>query len=158
MFKTADLQDVIYTSMADDNIVIINKLYLFIPNLMPSVETQLMFNEATQNNYRISYDDWYTERRVISDLLVRHDKGSAQQANCPKYTITAHQTKDRILTPNKPNNIAIFDNLDLRKSYVEIDGQGYPRDGIRMNYSEKDYLDQFRDINLFFKEFSENHY
>ena len=50
MFKTADLQDVIYTSMADDINVTINNLCLFKPNLIPSVKTHLMFNEATQNN------------------------------------------------------------------------------------------------------------
>ena len=49
MLKTNDLQDIMYTSMEDDMKVAINKLYLFIPNLKPSVETQLMFNEATQN-------------------------------------------------------------------------------------------------------------
>ena len=68
MLKTNDLQDIIYASMADDINVTINNLYLFIPYLIPSVETQLMFNEATQNIYRISYDDWYTERRLISDF------------------------------------------------------------------------------------------
>ena len=55
-FKTANLQDIIYTSMADDISVTINSLYLYIPNLIPSVETQLLFNEATQNNYKISFD------------------------------------------------------------------------------------------------------
>ena len=70
MSKTADLQDVIYTSMTDDINVTSNIFYLFKPNLISSVETQLMFNEATQNNYKITYDDWYTERRVKSDLLV----------------------------------------------------------------------------------------
>ena len=40
--------------MADDiNVTIIN-LYLYVPNLIPSVETQLMFNEATHKNYKIS--------------------------------------------------------------------------------------------------------
>ena len=53
--------------MADDINVTKNNLYLFLPNLIRSVETQSMFNEATQNNYKISYDDWYTERRVVSD-------------------------------------------------------------------------------------------
>ena len=53
-FKTNDLQDIIYTSMTDDINVSINNLYLYVPNLSPSVETQVMFNEATQNNYRIS--------------------------------------------------------------------------------------------------------
>ena len=50
MFKTANLRKIINTSMVDDIKVTINNLYLFLPNLIPSVETQLMFNEATQNN------------------------------------------------------------------------------------------------------------
>ena len=54
VFKTANLQDIIYTSMADDINVTFNNLYLYIPNLIPSVETQLLFNEATQNNYELS--------------------------------------------------------------------------------------------------------
>ena len=70
---------IIYTSMADGIIVTINSLYLYIPNLIPSVETQLMFNDATQNNYKLSFNEWYTERQLISDLLVQHDIGSAQQ-------------------------------------------------------------------------------
>ena len=78
MFKRNDLQDIIYTSMADDINVTINSLYLYIPNLIPSVETQVLLNEATQNNYRTSFDEWYTERRLISDLLFQHDIGSAQ--------------------------------------------------------------------------------
>ena len=84
MLNTNDLQDIKYTSMADDVKVTINNLYLFVPNLIPSVETQLMFNEATQDNYKISFDEYYTERRLISDLLVQYDIGSAQQANSPK--------------------------------------------------------------------------
>ena len=48
MFKTANLPDFIYTSIADDINVTFNSLYLYIPNLIPSIETQLMFNEATQ--------------------------------------------------------------------------------------------------------------
>ena len=52
--------------MEDEIIVTINSLYLYIPKPIPSVETQVMFNEATQNNYEISFDEWYTERRLIS--------------------------------------------------------------------------------------------
>ena len=84
MLKTNDLQDIIYTSMADDINVTINNLYLFVPNLIPSVETQLMLNDATQNNYKISFDEYNTERRVIKDMIVQHDIGSAQQVNAPK--------------------------------------------------------------------------
>ena len=113
MLKTANLQDITYISMADDINVKIFNLYLLIPNLIPSVETQSMFNEITQNNYKISFNEGYTERRLISDLLVQHDIGSAQQMNHPKCLISAHQTKERTTTPSKKNIIAIFDNLDL---------------------------------------------
>ena len=101
--------------MDDEIDVTINSLYLFIPNLIPSVETQLMFNEATQNNYKISFDEWYTERRIISDILIQHDIGSAQNVIQPKYLICAHQTNLRTTTPDKKIIIAIFDNMDSRK-------------------------------------------
>ena len=55
-FKTNDLQNFIYTSMNDDINVTINKLYLYVPKLIPSVESQVMFNGATQNNYKRTYD------------------------------------------------------------------------------------------------------
>ena len=109
--------------MDDDMNVTINSFYLYILNLIPSVETQLMFNEATQKTYKISFDQWYTERRLISDLIVQHDISSAQSVNSPKYLIAAHQTSLRTTTPDRKVYIAIFDNLDLRNYYVEIDGR-----------------------------------
>ena len=119
--RTNDLHNIIYSSMADDIIVTINNLYLDVPNLIPNVETQVMFNGATQNNYKISFDEWYTERRVISDTITQLDIGTSQHANSPKKLIGAHQTRTRADTANKNNNIAIFDNLNLQKYFVEID-------------------------------------
>ena len=152
-FKTNDLQNIIYSSMADDINVTINNLYLYIPNLIPSVETQVMFNEATQNNYKISFDEWYTERRVISDTITQLDIGTSQHANSPKYLIGAHQTRTRADTANKNNNIAIFDNLNLQKYYIEIDSVRYPRDDVLVNYEQNDYIEQYKDLKLFFKEY-----
>ena len=152
-FKTNDLQDIIYTSMTDDINVTINNLYLYIPNLIPSVETQVLFNEATQKNYTISYDEWFTERRIISDTITQLDIGSSQNVQSPKYLIGAHQTKDRIDGAISTKNVAIFDNLDLRKYYIEIDGQRYPRDSSLMNYEQNDYIEQYKDLKLFFKEY-----
>ena len=74
---------------------------MFIPNLIPSVESQLIFNEATQNIYKITFNEWYTERRVKSDMIFQLHIGSAQQVNSPKNLICAHQTKDRTNAPNK---------------------------------------------------------
>ena len=131
--------------MTDDINVTINNLYLYVPNLIPSVETQVMFNEATQNNYKISYDEWFTERRIISDTITQLDIGSSQNVQSPKYLIGAHQTKDRIDGAISTKNVAIFDNLDLRKYYIEIDGQRYPRDSSLMNYEQNDYIEQYKD-------------
>ena len=152
-FKTNDLQNIIYSSMADDINVTINNLYLYVPNLIPSVETQVMFNEATQNNYKISFDEWYTERIIISDTITQLDIGTSQHVNSPKYLIGAHQTRIRADTANKNNNIAIFDNLNLQKYYVEIDSVRYPRDSVLVNYEQNDYIEPYKDLKLFFKDY-----
>ena len=117
MLKTNDLQDTMYTYMDDDINVTINNSYLFVPYLIPSVETQLMFNEATQNNYEISFDEWYTERQVISDMIVQRDV--EQQVNSPKCLICAHQTKDMTNATDKKitllfSIISIFENIMLK--------------------------------------------
>ena len=153
MFKTNDLQNILYSSMADDINVTINNLYLYVPNLIPSVETQVMFNEATQNNYKIFYDEWFTERRIISDQITQLDIGSSQNVQSPKYLIGSHQTRARADTVNKNNNIAIFDHLNLKKYYVEIDGIRYPRDSVLLNYEQNDYIEQYKDLKLFFREY-----
>ena len=64
--------------MADDKNVTINKFSLYVPKLIPSVETQTIFHEATQNNFKISYDEYFTERRIISDMITQLDIESSQ--------------------------------------------------------------------------------
>ena len=56
-FITNDQQNIICSSMAEDLSMTINNLYQYVPNLIPSVETQVMFNEATQNIYKIIFDE-----------------------------------------------------------------------------------------------------
>ena len=86
-------------------------------------------------------------------MIVQRDIGSAQQVKSPKYLISAHQTQFKVNAPDEINIIAIFDNLDLRKYFVEIDGRRYPRQNVLLNYEENDYIEQNRDIKSFFKEF-----
>ena len=57
------------------------------------------------------------------------------------------------MLPYQLKNVAIFDNLDLRKSYIETDGQRYPRDSSLMNYEQNDYIEQNKDLKLFFMEY-----
>ena len=79
MFKANDLQNIVYSSMADDINLTINNLFLYLPNLIPNVETQVIFNEATQNKKKISFDEYLTVKRVISDMITKTDFGSSQQ-------------------------------------------------------------------------------
>ena len=131
----------------------INNLCLYVPNLIPNVETQVMFNEATQNSYEISFDERYTEGRIISDTITQLDIESSQNVQSPKYSIGAHQTRIRADTANKNNNIAIFDNLNLQKYFVKIDSVRYPRDSVLVHYEQNDYIEQYKDIKIFFKEY-----
>ena len=135
--------------MADDKNVTINKLYLYVPNLIPNVETQVMFNEATQNNCKITFDEWYTEQRITSDTITQMDIGSSQIVQSPNYLIGAHQARIRADTANKNNNNALFDNLNLPKYYVKIDSVRYPRDIVHITYEQHDYIEQYKVIKLF---------
>ena len=42
--------------------------------------------------------------------------------------------------------------MDIRKNFVDIDGQRYPRDGVLVNYEENDYIQQYKDLKLFWTE------
>ena len=152
--KTANLQKILYTSIADGAQinVTIKSLYFYVPFLIPSTETQLMFNESIQNNYRKSFDEWYTERRIAIDQIYQVDIGSAQSVNSPKYLICAQQTTARADLPNRRTNTSVFDHLDVRKYFIEIDGVHYPRDAILSNYNRNDYLDQYKEVKLFYKD------
>ena len=154
-FKTANLQNIKYTSIADGTQinVTINSLCLYVPFLIPSTETQLIFNESIQNNYRIFFDEWYTERRIATDQIYQVDIGSAQSVKSSKYLICAHQTTARADLPNKRTNISVFDHLDVRKYFIEIDDVRYPRDAVLTNYNQNDYLDQYKHVKLFCKEY-----
>ena len=153
IFRTADLQDIIFTSIGDNINVTINSLFLFVPTLTPNTGTQLMFNESIRNNYGMFFDDWFTERTVVSDTITQIDIGSAQSINSPKYLIASHQSAARLNAPDKGINVSRLDNLNVRKYVVEINNIRYPRDGVLTNYNENDYIDQYKDLKLFYKEY-----
>ena len=41
----------------------------------------------------------------------------------------------------------------MRKYFCEIDGYRYPKDAVLTSFPENDYLDQYRDLKLFNKEY-----
>ena len=54
--------------------------------------------------------------------------------------------------PNKANNTAGFDNLDVGKNSVEVDGFRYPGDSVKVDHFTNNHLDQYRDLKPFCNE------
>ena len=151
--KTADLQDIVYTTLGDDNKVKFNKLFLFVPIFIPDAQTEAMFNDSIEISFTLSFDHWTSDRKTVdTQLEYQVDIGSAQNINNPKYPIAVHQTADRIGVPNKTNNVTFFER-NVRKKHVDIDGVRYPRDGVSIDYGLNGYVDQYRDLKLFHHEY-----
>ena len=152
--KTADLQHINFLTLGDNIKVNFDKLFLHVPIFNPAAETQTMFNDCIKNDFTLSFDAWSTDRKTVdTQLECQVDIESAQNIISPKYLIAAHQTADRIGTPNKASNVAVFDKLNVRNYHVNIDGVRYPRDGVSIDHASNDYLDQNRDHKLFYKDY-----
>ena len=153
IFKTADLQDIIFTTFAKDINVTVKNLHLYVPILILNSDTHVMFIGSIKNNYTITFDSWYTERKYSTDKNeLQVDIGRAQHINSPDYLFVAFQTANRTGVPNKANNVAFFDNVNVRKYFCEIDCFRYPKDAILTNFPENDHLGQYTDLNLLYKE------
>ena len=80
--------------------------------------------------------------------------------NSPLYLIAAHQKTQgpdpanpaKNLSKDRFNN-AIFDHVEFRKFYSEIDGIRYPKNLVLVNYEENNYVEQYKDLKLFYKEY-----
>ena len=140
-----DLQDIIFTTIATDINVTINSVCLYVPILIPNTQTQVLLSESIMNNYRITFDSWYTEPKISNGWKeLQTDIGSAQNINSRKYLISVFQTNDKIGPLNKARNPAVFDSNHVTKYFVGNDGARYPCDGILTNFDESSYLDQYR--------------
>ena len=66
-FKTTDIQNIIFTTIANDIDGTIKRLYLNVLVIIPYSNAQVMFNESIKIIYTINCDSWYTERRLSTD-------------------------------------------------------------------------------------------
>ena len=59
-------RDILYTTLDDDDVnVTFNSISLFIPQLIPSPETQVNLNEAISQTFTLSYESWTTDRKPV---------------------------------------------------------------------------------------------
>ena len=155
-------RDILYTTLDDDDVnVTINSISLYIPQLIPSPETQVIFNEAISETFTLSYESWTTDRKPVDTAReFQVDISSASNINSPLYLIAAHQKTQRPDPANPANNLpnnrfnnSIFDHVNVRKYYSEIDGIRYPKNQVMVNYEENNYLEQYKGLKLFYKEY-----
>ena len=96
---------------------------MFIPQIIPSPETQVYFNDAISKAFTLSYESWTTDCKPVDTAReFQIDISSASNINSPLYLIAAHQKTQRSDLPNPANNLSnnrfnnsTFDHVELRK-------------------------------------------
>ena len=92
--KTNDLQNIANTTLPKATIinVLFDNLYLFVPNSIPSPDTQVLFNQPIKNSFTPSFDSWTTDRKVVNTgKEYQLDIASSVKVNSPRYLIPFHQ-------------------------------------------------------------------
>ena len=81
-----------------------------------------------RQNFTLSFDAWATDRKPFNTgKEYQLDIGSTPNKNNPLYLTVAHQKTQRDNPAKPPNqfNNAVFDNVDVKRYFVEIDGVRY---------------------------------
>ena len=84
-------------------------------------------------------------------LKYQVDKGLVARIKAPTFSIVAHQNAARVA--NKMKNITNFYTVEVRNSFVESDGVRYPKDSIDIIHFTIEYLAQYSDFELFYKQY-----
>ena len=128
-------QDILYITLGDIVVsVTINSISLFVQQIIPSPETQYIFNEAISKTFLLSYESWTTDLKPVDTAReFQIDISSLSIINSPLQLIAAHQKTQRpdpadpaIYLSNYRFINAIFDHAEVRKYYSEPDGILYP--------------------------------
>ena len=156
MTTSNEIRNILYKPLGGNDIIVtINSIYLYIPSLVPSAEQQQTFNESIRQNFTLSFYAWVTDRKPVNTRNeYQLDKGSASNINIPLYLIVAHQKtqRDNPARPANQFNNALFDLVDVKRYFVEIDGVRYPKDPVETGFWENKHLDQYKDLKLFLEE------
>ena len=155
-------KDILYTTLLDDEYNnTINSISLFIPQVIASPEAQNKSNEAILKTFTFLYESWTTDRNPVDTAReFQIDISSASNINSPFYLIALHQKTQRSDPANPANSLsnnrfnnAIFDHVEVRKHFSEIDGIRYRKNPVMVDYRENNYLEQYRNLKLFYKEY-----
>ena len=81
-------------------------LNLFVPNFIPSPDTQIFFNDPMKNSFTVLFASWTTDRKVVRTSEYQLDIVSAVKVESPKYLLIAVlQTAARSGVANRAINV-----------------------------------------------------
>ena len=94
---------------------------MYIPQRIPSPETQVIFNEAISRTFTLSFESWTTDRKLVNTAReFQIDISTASKIKSPLYLIAAHQKTQRPDPANSADNLsnnrfnnAIFDHVEV---------------------------------------------
>ena len=111
--------DILYTKLDDNDVnVTIISISLFIPQIKPSPETQVIFNETISKTFTLSYESWTTDRKPVDTAReFQIDISSASNLNRPLYHLAAHQKTQR---PDPANPAKNLSNNRLNNAFISI--------------------------------------
>ena len=133
--------------------ITINKIELMIPSYIPNPETQFNYFQLLSKPIQLVYQERVTDRRVVNTgAEYQMDIGSSANINAPMYLIYAHQTADRS-TAGRPRNPAIFNNMKVQETSVNIDTTRYPDVPYSTEMALNKYTEHYKNIELFYKEY-----
>ena len=84
-------------------------------------------------------------------LQFKVDIGSAQNVNCTKSLLLAHQLLAGLKISNEKTISAFFEKVFVRENFVEVNGQKNPKDSLNIKFAGKSYLNQNRDHDFLLK-------
>ena len=101
-------QNIVHTILGGNDVnVTVNKLYLYIPNLVSSPEQKQVFIESFRKSFIISFASRVTDRKPsFTDIEYQLDVGSASNIKVISFFLAIHQKiqRDNAARPSKKYN------------------------------------------------------
>ena len=150
--KTTKKPNIFFTTPGGNDIkVSIKSLMVYKPTSALTPEIIVMFKQSIRKNFTLSFYPKTTDRKPVNTgNQYQVDIGSASNVKPPLYLLEVQQQTPRenpARSRNQLNN-AIFDNVNVGKYLVVIDGIRYPRNPIDVKNPENIYLDHYKDLTL----------
>lgn len=142
-FERNNSKTMLYTNQNEEYKAIVESMSLKLPYVRFKNEANVIFNQEMLNE-RIEIK-WNQHKLILSNTIPNHSSGS--------YAIPS--TSDEVLSlfvvpqysernENYKKNNLIFDNLDMKQCWLNVNGTKYPTDTYHMDFNSNEYEEVYR--------------